>query len=786
MCGLFGFCGDPKIIDNNVAKVIQAKTKILGLYNIERGKHSCGVFMDNQILKGVDNDKVFSDFIQNNQLPDSMRSGVHTVIGHTRQATQGIHNYDNAHPFLVDRKFILAHNGVIRNIWTLCNKYGIDHTGIHVDSLGLAHIIYKHGFKVLNEYEGFAALLMAKADEPNSLYVYRGVSKRTSTGAEEEERPMFYMQSEEGVYVSSLEKSLLAISDSSSDKIKQLEGSIVHKFTNGRMTKAKFAVDRGNMNVGVSTVSHAGTHHYPNTGAVAVRPTTTTTPTSTTPGNATNSRVGASHSSQDFTTGRTLLEKAIVPMIWHETLPNRIDRYKVGEGIFFHMGRYWVLKVDEITLAHGAFYINKKGKIYDHKAKDAHNHYFYEGVKMKNEKAWKEALADTNLTSVLYNFAMHISKYSEYPVCNTRADSLSRNKNVSDYCKYRWYQNCTMLTNTGFTPQFSDRNYTIRDGLISNIAMQPGVGKHVPKEECVDTISLKAERTRSESGIPNHTAPVIQMPNTTLKQSDIPFLNKEEEALPAVKIPEWDVTNFYRVWTSIEQARSTMIVSELNAVRYYVADVMMGEMGIVPDNIHEDVVDVQLNMFLNMCIESQMSINEMWDDKNYQDILHYLAISDANPDGQFKGEDECKDACEFVPKPIVAANNSVPPINLNNVNDVFPADGDKPMIDEVIEKEQAGVPVVDAETDELYVEETDANTDKEYAFKDIVDYLGTVRDAANDLTGLEDDDFAQNVAATVYGAVDPLLYKLQELCITHGESELATYLAQQIKAKVGI
>ncbi len=42
---------------------------------------------------------------------------------------------------------MVAHNGTITNIWGLTNKYGVDAKNIHVDSLGLAVLLDKEGYK---------------------------------------------------------------------------------------------------------------------------------------------------------------------------------------------------------------------------------------------------------------------------------------------------------------------------------------------------------------------------------------------------------------------------------------------------------------------------------------------------------------------------------------------------------------------------------------------------------------------------------------------------------------
>ncbi len=254
-CGLFGASAD------DIKNISMDKLKILGIFNDTRGGHSCGISLDGDVYYGTNKDKLFKDFISTTDIlaPDELP----IVMGHTRFATGGTHNEENAHPFgFGDNghyyRFIGAHNGSLKNHLELAKLYDIETsipaptsynkklTRTKIDSEILLEILKTSGYKVLEQYEGAAALSLYDTTEPNVLYLYHGKSKlyKTSSFATEE-RPLFYYKTKNNVlYYSSIKESLDAINDDGGLVI-ELPHNILFRITGSDIENAEtIEIDR--------------------------------------------------------------------------------------------------------------------------------------------------------------------------------------------------------------------------------------------------------------------------------------------------------------------------------------------------------------------------------------------------------------------------------------------------------------------------------------------------------------------------------------------------------------
>lgn len=237
MCGIAGYCGSKK---PDISKL-----KLLSINLLERGKEGMGCLINNCVTRGIyeyQNDlsdpvKFFSHFWF--RLPKSFDSN--TVIIHNRAPTRGVRSLANTHPFEYLKEhdsenietLFFTKNGTITNEQELCNLYGLNKSDFEVDSKLLGHIIIEHGWDVLTQYKGGAAMVLYSVFEPNTVYIFKGQS--LNGDLLEEERPLYYYQTKDGMYFASTSRALQCALDIPSDNIQSFESNYLYKITDGKI-----------------------------------------------------------------------------------------------------------------------------------------------------------------------------------------------------------------------------------------------------------------------------------------------------------------------------------------------------------------------------------------------------------------------------------------------------------------------------------------------------------------------------------------------------------------------
>lgn len=555
-CGIFGFSGS-RPADMN-------KIKILGLYNLSRGKDSCGIFTDGKILKGFDKTKHWPDFIQSTVLPVGTEN--FTVLGHTRAGTRGAATEKNAHPFLVNETLVGVHNGTISNIWSLCSKYGLKSMDYDVDSDALYHLMDKVGFPILNQYEGYAALAFTRLDDPNSLYLYHGKSKKWANSDPEEERPLFIMKTDEGLYFSSMIESLYAIRDGEWQIPVELEFNTVFKIKNGRFTKSRYKVERGNINVSTTyyggyngTNSHVGKKSKVPAALPPVDRTTTCESDRSSGMNS--SSCSAATSSSD---GSPLILREMLPLKAAD--PNRI---------YFHMGRYWYKRR---VLCQGQIYLDEKGFVCSSENTKAMPYYFWSGVMLHNYVTYEklQELAKTNVVNFLrdrqLNFAYHMSQYSRWPVGNLPNDSLG----LDPRYRHIWYISQTEASGN-ISPRFSSRNYRFEKGSLREIRpsessdMPLAISEHAVKNQVSSLVRNDTKTEVAPGGATNERFP--EDANSTGSEG-----NTETRSIKPTSVRFYDIT-----YLSSKEFYSRTSAVDMQVLKEFVRSYLIGINPLNPD-----------------------------------------------------------------------------------------------------------------------------------------------------------------------------------------------------------
>lgn len=173
MCGIFGIVSNKNII----------KGTLTGISNLEyRGYDSAGIgYIDKDKISVIKEVGEIKNLITS---VDQINPSSTTAIAHTRWATHGSPNKENAHPFVTsDGRFCLVHNGIIENYAELKNTTNSTYTST-TDSEVILSLIEKYYngdmLSTINYVcrllKGSYALAILSAYEPNKIYVCKNIS----------------------------------------------------------------------------------------------------------------------------------------------------------------------------------------------------------------------------------------------------------------------------------------------------------------------------------------------------------------------------------------------------------------------------------------------------------------------------------------------------------------------------------------------------------------------------------------------------------------------------------
>lgn len=496
-CGLIGFVPNRK----NTANL--EWIKLIMAYNAYRGTDSCGLYMNDEIVKGVTREADIRVFIAKNRIEYEPKCKNKTIIAHARKSSYGTHTEANAHPFTFEhdgRSIILAHNGTIHNMYDLGKKYEVNIIQQDVDSQKLAKIMVEKGYDILNHYRGGAALLWAFDDEPNVMYAFKGASRDKETMDDlEEERPLFFIKNNEGVYISSMREPLDACSNQDLT-VYTFAQNVVYRIQNNELQRV-YVADRKDTNLPVfyqpaSKTSTKTTMEYKK-GVDIESPAERKYARSyflQSPEEFYNEELPMAYSYQGVVAHRVDYVGGRYYCVLHD------DMSKIDRRIPLLPSR----DVDPSLLLDGIYKVANlsTGEAYAHIPKtnssETPSYHFYKGVLIRKDKARKfEEKLRKRLNSMSNPFEKirQLSAYSVYPITFTYSEAkLMKSSELKFY-----HGGKVLLNGTQFSPVFSKRRYAIDNkGFLCQISVEK-----ISEEIIHNTkiIHLKPEE-KSAAGLP--------------------------------------------------------------------------------------------------------------------------------------------------------------------------------------------------------------------------------------------------------------------------------------------
>lgn len=452
-CGIWGWVG------NNPKDFSSRNFELMGLENAHRGKDSCGVFINNKIIYGLDKQAEFKEFIKEHPIPPiTVKTPV--VLGHVRKATSGKTD-EFAQPLSYKDSngvmHIIVFNGTIHNYEELAKKYLKGKTKNANDTLILLKLLARGQYVALNEYVGACAFAYFRSDKPTSIFLYHGLSSYYSKNvAGYEERPLEVYFTDDYCWFSSEKDGLDFLR--TGQKSATLKHNNIYEVGHGNITKI-FQVTREGTQYEQQVYNYKQPAYNWNNDYETRLPATWNQEKQT----------------KLFNDKKLKLNDEGIPTL---TIPAKM--------IYYHKGKY---KLGNDPL-NGPIRLNRNGIICADNIPYTKLYYFMDGLMLKDFDAYYTAckIKQNNQSGWLPLISPHVV----YPI-----PVLNHN---GDYEMKTWENSAFTYYTGNYMPLFSYKKYFFHYGDLSSIVYQAELnqGKHEEWEDEGDSSKLIQELAKKE------------------------------------------------------------------------------------------------------------------------------------------------------------------------------------------------------------------------------------------------------------------------------------------------
>jgi len=715
-CGLVGFSPVKELTDLQ-KEIVLYKIKILSLYNQERGTDGVGMFINGQIYKGYyewqkKDTKLFKDFFCDPEIAALKYEGG-VIMTHTRKAFGGgVITKDNNHPFYIKSVSEKPENDMV-----------LVHNGVIQNCLklssetGVPYTSYQVDSQGLGMMIDKAGLTVLNKYEGFATLLWTKMGNPNALyvyhGAYckyKEDNPEKDLEEERPLYFLVTPEGTYFSSLASS--LDAIAGKNEKSYNLTYNTVYKWENNK------YRTVFTADRVKGPNT---KDKPTYFTQTNAY--GNYCESENDGCYNAAIMNRNRNLVNidthqknatEKVSPktsLIFTEQEP--LQKAK-GDRIYYHYGRYME---SSGKLCENSYWLTKKGEISGSTNINASLFWFYRGIMLRNSfvaQQVREAIVAKKLSSdsTSQNFASEMSKYSKYPITSYLTESI----HFSPYYRYAWWLDGIRVQGKKINPEFSSRQYSIDiNGFLKEITSSDPEDKKL-------------------------------------------FLQEK----PTSKNSFYD-----EVFTDINEFLSRPTVDQVFAVRFFVFDYLSKTLTRVnPDEyeVHNEILELAKVM-----IEKKQSLRDILEDKlfvleDYEKSAKRYEMLDA----KYFSKDSIKSLLGvnvIVPKKVSLVDESMLKITdaeIIDVEDVF----DEPVIN------NTNIEIIETDMDGNTVDDNGVSKDVVYrAINDMISCLGDTQNLMEELSGFQNDRYAQEVSDFMFCEFETIKHKLATLASENGDIE---------------